>query len=271
MKTWASINQKGGVGKTTSVVSLAGHLSNTGKRLLLIDLDPHGSLTSYLGYNPDEIDTGIYSLFANPTSNPADVARLLLPTPIKNTYLFAASSALATLDRQIGSNKGVGKGLIVAKAIQSVADKFAYGLIDCPPMLGILMINALAACDQALIPAQTDYLSLKGLERMTHTLKMVEKSLHKKTPYIIVPTMYDQRTRASQDALKEMKETYRFNVWGSVIPIDTKFRDASKAGVPLPTIAPYSRGSLAYKKLINFLLGIHERNKHAEKVQQRSA
>ena len=271
MKTWASINQKGGVGKTTSVVSLAGHLATTGKRILLIDLDPHGSLTSYLGYNPDEMDTGVYSLFNSPTTNPADVARLLLPTPIKNTYLLAASTALATLDRQIGSNQGAGKGLVVAKAIQCIEDKFAFGLIDCPPMLGILMINALAACDQALIPAQTDYLSLKGLERMTHTLDMVEKSLHKKTPFMIVPTMYDKRTNASLDALKEMKETYRFNVWGSVIPIDTKFRDASKVGVPLPTMAPYSRGSLAYKKLLDFLLGIHERSKNAEKRQQQSA
>ncbi len=271
MKTWASINQKGGVGKTTTVVSLAGHLSNTGKRQLLVDLDPHGSLTSYLGYNPDEMETGIYSLFAQPTTSPADVAKLLLPTPLKNTYLFAASTALATLDRQIGSSQGAGKGLVVARAIQCVADKFSYGLIDCPPMLGILMINALAACDQLLIPAQTDYLSLAGLERMMQTLGMVEKSLHKKTPYMIVPTMYDQRTRASRDALQKMRETYRFNVWGSVIPIDTKFRDASKQGLPLPQYAPYSRGSLAYKKLLHFLMGIQDRKDHAEKRQQQSA
>lgn len=271
MKTWASINQKGGVGKTTSVVSLAGHLANTGQRLLLVDLDPHGSLTSYMGYNPDDMETGIYSLFDSPTTNQVDVARLLLPTPVKNTYLFAASTALATLDRQIGSNKGAGTGLVVARAIQCVADKFAFGLIDCPPMLGILMINALAACDQILIPAQTDYLSLKGLERMMRTLDMVEKSLHKKTPYIIVPTMFDIRTTASKDALRMMRETYRFNVWGSVIPIDTRFRNASKQGLPLPTMAPYARGSLAYKKLLNFLLGIQERHDDASKIQKQSA
>ncbi len=270
MKTWACINQKGGVGKTTSVVSLAGHLSKTGQRLLLIDLDPHGSLSSYMGYNPDEMETGIYSLFAEPTTNPTDVARLLLPTPIENTYLFAASTALATLDRQIGSQQGAGKGLVVAKAIEAVADKFAYGLIDCPPMLGILMINALAACDQLLIPAQTDYLTLTGLQRMMHTLEMVEKSLHKKTPYMIVPTMYDVRTRACQDALNKMKETYSYNVWGSVIPIDTRFRDASKRGVPLPTVAPYARGSLAYKKLLNFLLGIQD-GKHSAEERQKTA
>ena len=268
MKTWASINQKGGVGKTTTVVSLAGHLSNTGKRLLVVDLDPHGSLTSYLGYNPDEIETGIYSLFANPTTNPADVARILLPTRIKNTYLLAASTALATLDRQIGSEKGAGKGLVVARAIKAVSDKFAYGLIDCPPMLGILMINALAASDQLLIPAQTDYLSLKGLDRMMHTLQMVEKSLQKKTPFMIIPTMYDQRTKASTDALATMRENFRFNVWGSVIPVDTKFRDASKVGIPLPTMYPYSRGSLAYKKLLNFLMGIQEKHENAKTQQQ---
>ncbi len=271
MKTWASINQKGGVGKTTTVVSLAGHLAQSGERILLVDLDPHGSLTSYLGYNPDDMESGIYSLFSHPTTSPAEIARMLLPTKIKNTYLFAASTALATLDRQIGSQKGAGKGLVVQKAIASVADKFAYGLIDCPPMLGILMINALAACDQLLIPAQTDYLSLNGLERMMHTLEMVQTSLKKKTPYMVVPTMYDQRTRASQDSLKKMKEIYRFNVWGSVIPIDTKFRDASKAGAPLPTLLPYSRGSLAYKKLLNFLLGIDSLKPHEKTIHQQPA
>ena len=254
MKTWAVINQKGGVGKTTTAITLAGHLSKIDKRLLLVDLDPHGSLTSYMGYDPDEIDTGIYKLFSEPTENKLDIAKMLLPTPIKNTYLFAASTALATLDRQMGT--GLGKGLIISRAIQSVADRFSYGIIDCPPMLGILMINALAACDQLLIPAQTDYLSLKGLDRMVHTLGMVEKSLHKKTPYMIIPTMFDQRTRASIDALQQMKNTYRFHVWGSVIPIDTKFRDASKAGVPLSVLAPRSRGSEAYQNLLNFLLGI---------------
>lgn len=269
MKTWAVVNQKGGVGKTTTAITIAGHIARTDKRLLLVDLDPHGSLTSYLGYDPDDIDTGIYSLFSEPTENELDIAKMLLPTPIKNTYLFAASSALATLDRQMGA--GLGKGLIVSKAIKSVADRFSYGIIDCPPMLGVLMINALAACDQLLIPAQTDYLSLKGLERMVHTLTMVEKSLHQKTPYMIIPTMFDQRTKASIDALQQMKNRYRFNVWGSVIPIDTKFRDASKAGVPLSELAPHSRGSEAYHKLLNFLLGINERNDNAEQDSQQFA
>ncbi len=258
MKTWAVINQKGGVGKTTTTITLAGHLCEREQRLLLVDLDPHGSLTAYLGYDPDDMDTGLYSPFSAPTTSQADVARMLLPTPLKNTWLFAASTALATLDRQMGT--GQGKGLVVARAIQCVADKFQHGIIDCPPMLGILMINALAACDQLLIPAQTDYLSIKGLERMVHTLGMVEKSQHRKTPYLIIPTMFDKRTRASGDELKKMKQMYNYHVWGSVIPIDTKFRDASKAGQPLSQFAPRTRGSQAYLALLDFLLGVDQQN-----------
>ncbi|MFT5505511.1 MAG: chromosome partitioning protein [Gammaproteobacteria bacterium] len=269
MKTWAVINQKGGVGKTTTAITLAGHLADGHNRNLLVDLDPHGSLTGYLGYNPDEVDTGVYTLFEKPAQNPADVARMLLPTSLKNTYLFAASSALATLDRQMGV--GPGKGLVVKQAINCVSEKFQYCIIDCPPMLGILMINALAACDQLLIPAQTDYLSIQGLERMIHTLEMVEKSQHSTTPYMIIPTMYDKRTRASVDALKIMKDKYRFNVWGSVIPIDTRFRDASREKQPLSTMSPNSKGSLAYLNLLNFLLGIQQRVEDGGKVNQQSA
>ncbi|MCP4981003.1 MAG: ParA family protein [Gammaproteobacteria bacterium] len=269
MKTWAVINQKGGVGKTTTAITLAGHLCSLEKRLLLVDLDPHGSLSAYLGYDPDQLKTGVYNLFVEPTIRQADLAKMLLPTPLENTWLFSASAALATLDRQMGV--GHGKGMVVARALECLGNRFQYGIIDCPPMLGILMINALAACDQLLIPAQTDYLSIKGLDRMIHTLGMVEKSLAKQKPYLIVPTMYDKRTRASVDALVKMKQIHQSRVWDSVIPIDTKFRDASKAGMPLSVYLPKSKGSQAYLQLIQFLLGERQAGQDEQRPARRIA
>ncbi len=269
MKTWAIINQKGGVGKTTTAITLAGHLCSLEKRLLLVDLDPHGSLSAYLGYDPDQLKTGIYNLFVEPSTRQTDLAKMLLPTPLENTWLFSASAALATLDREMGT--GHGKGLVVARALECLANRFQYSIIDCPPMLGILMINALAACDQLLIPAQTDYLSLKGLDRMIHTLGMVEKSLSKRTPYLIVPTMYDKRTRASVDALAKMRQVHQSRVWESVIPIDTKFRDASKAGMPLSVYLPKSKGSQAYLQLIQFLLDDTQADQSAQPAVQKTA
>ena len=115
------------------------------------------------------------------------------------------------------------------------------------------MINALAACDQLLIPVQTEFLALKGLDRMLHTLSMINHSRSQGLPYLVVPTMYDQRTRSSIQSLKSLKEVHGTGVWDSVIPIDTHFRDASKAGIPLPVMTPNSRGSIAYSELLESL------------------
>jgi chromosome partitioning protein len=122
-------------------------------------------------------------------------------------------------------------------------------------MLGVLMVNALAACEHLIIPVQTEFLAIKGLERMLHTLKMIERSKNLQLPYTIVPTMYDRRTRASIDSLKSMQEQFGENLWDSLIPVDTRFREASRAGKPLTQISPDARGALAYRDLFDFLLG----------------
>ena len=122
-------------------------------------------------------------------------------------------------------------------------------VIDCPPQLGVLMVNALAACQLLLIPTQTEFLALKGLERMLHTLTMLGRSRKQALPYLIVPTLFDQRTQASVGSLRVLRNQYGAQVWSGRIPIDTKFRDASKAGVPPHLFVRESRGIDAYRSL----------------------
>ena len=252
MKIWAIANQKGGVGKTTTAVSLAGHLVTKGARVLVVDMDPQGSMTSYFGFDPDDMQQSIYSLFQLSEFNYENVSPVLVNTRVRGLTLLPASTALATLDRQLGAKEG--KGLVLKKSLVTLENHFDYVLIDCLPMLGILMVNALAACENLLLPVQTEFLALKGLDRMMNTLSMITRS--RKTPLLstIIPTMFDRRTRASAESLYALREKYSEKVWDSVIPVDTKFREASREGLPLSMMYRTSRGSIAYEELLSFLL-----------------
>jgi chromosome partitioning protein len=253
MKIWTVANQKGGVGKTTSSVSLASLLSQWGLRTLLIDIDPHASLTSYFRYDPDVLEESVYSLFRGVAEQrDVDPATLIYPTGTEGLDLMPAEVALATLDRQAGRLDGM--GLVLKQALQRLEQRYDHVILDCPPILGILMINAMAACEQLIIPVQTEFLALKGLERMLHTLEMVTKSRHVPLPYLIVPTMFDRRTRASIDTLRVLRESYPDKLWRGLIPIDTQFREASKAGIPPALFAPQSRGVRAYGELLQELM-----------------
>jgi len=201
MKVWTVSNQKGGVGKTTTVVSLGGLLSSWGFRTLLVDLDPHGSLTSYFKMNPDEIEFSVYNLFHDTGLKKRDITPevYITNTKFEGLSVLPASTAIATLDRQVASLGGM--GLVVSNALKKISDDYDYVIIDSPPMLGILMINALAACHHIIIPSLSEHLALKGLERMVHTMHMVFKSRKKMPDYTIVPTMFDKRTKATREGL----------------------------------------------------------------------
>ncbi len=254
MKVWAVTNQKGGVGKTTTVVSLGGLLSLWGFRTLLVDLDPHGSLTSYFKMNPDEIKFSVYNLFHETGQKKKKVTPLpyIVKTEFDGLSLLPASIAIATLDRQVASLDGM--GLVISNALSLVSGKYDYVIIDSPPMLGILMINALAACQQIIIPSTAEHLALKGLERMVHTIQMVFKSRKYSPELIIVPTLFDKRTKSGRDSLVVMRESYPEHVWRSVIPVDAKIRNSSLKGVPAPLDEPNSKAVLAYTELLECLL-----------------
>ncbi|MFT6449821.1 MAG: chromosome partitioning protein [Oleispira sp.] len=249
MRIWSIANQKGGVGKTTSVVSLGGLLAERGSRVLLIDLDPHGSLTSYFRYDPDSLETSLYDLFFNQRCKDLDYIRTVVkPTSRKGVDLLPATTSLATLERQVSGQDGM--GLVLAKTLAQLWDDYDYALLDTPPILGVLLVNALAACQRLVIPTQTEHLALKGLERMVHTLRMVMSSQNRQLPYTIVPTLFDRRTQASVITLKEMRQLYPEHVWQEAIPIDTKFRDASHEGLFPNELDSSSRGVRAYRHLL---------------------
>ncbi len=252
MYVWAVANQKGGVGKTTTTVTLASLLGLQGESVLVVDMDPHGSLSSYFGCIPEDVENSVYSLFqAGVKGEERPLASVVHPTEVQGISLLPASTALATLDRQLSEQAGM--GLVLRRALERGQKQFQHVFVDCPPVFGILMLNALAACSSLLIPVQTEYLALKGLERMLHTLEMVGRSRRAPLEHLIVPTLYDRRTRAGCDSLAALRKRYTDTLWDGVIPIDTKFRDASQLGRPLPEVLPDSRGVLAYAELLETL------------------
>ena len=252
MKVWTVANQKGGVGKTTTTVSLGGLLAQQGKRVLMIDTDPHASLSYYFGIDAEATSHSVYDIFINSNSLSADkVLDCLCPTKLDSLFLLPATMALATLDRTMGSEQGM--GLVLKKALALIHDEFDVAIIDCPPVLGVLMVNALAACDKVIVPTQTEYLALKGLDRMIRTMEIMGRSLSKTFDTVIIPTMFDKRTNAALASRDRLMSDYGKQVWKGVIPVDTHFRDASLVQLPISAAYPKTRGVDAYAELLEVL------------------
>lgn len=263
MRIWAVANQKGGVGKTTSVVALGGLLAERGKRVLVADLDPHGSLTTWFGYDPDTIAHSVFDLFQHQGKVPDGLpAQLITDTGCPGLSLLPASTALATLERRMVGVEGM--GLIISRALAQLWDDFDYVILDNTPSLGVLMVNALAATQHLIIPVQTEFLAIKGLERMLHTLQMIMRSQKNELPYTIVPTLFDRRTQASVKSLNLLRKTYQDNLWRFAIPVDTKFRDASQAGKTPSALDASTHGVRAYTHLLDDLIARTEAMKERQ-------
>lgn len=253
MEIWTVANQKGGVGKTSTAVALAGIAAADGLRVLMVDLDPHGSLSMYFRQEPDYTYKSSYTLFEKKDVLTRDfIHTLIRKTPLTTLHLLPAATALATLERQMHACEGL--GLVISRALDHIENDFDLVILDCPPVLGVLMINALASCHQLIIPVQTEHLAIKGLERMLHTLKMLGRSRPTPLSHVVVPTMFDRRTAASVQSLRVLRNEYGDNVWKGKIVIDTRIRDASKAGVPPNLFCPNSAAVACYKQLFEQLI-----------------
>ncbi|AXK71169.1 ParA family protein [Lysobacter sp. TY2-98] len=246
MQTWAVANQKGGVGKTTTTLCLARGLADAGFRVLLVDLDPHASLSHAFGIPVEPPPRGSYELFTDATQM---LSRLAHGTPVEGLVICPAQPSLATLERRGATQPGL--GLALGRALHAARDTYDYALLDCPPTLGLLMVNALAAADRLIAPTQTDPLALHGLRDMLRTADMVERSRRRPLPRAIIPTLHDKRTRSGQNSLEQLRETYGEQVSPDAIPLDTRLRDASAVATG-PKLA--SRGADAYREALQWLL-----------------
>lgn len=244
----AIANQKGGVGKTTTAVSLASALARMGKKVMVIDLDPHACASVHLRLYPDDLKYTIKDIFGEGVDDWKNLwGKILHPSPDKDFFVAPASIRLSELDIDLRDRKG--KGAILQKSLKKLPDHYDYILLDCPPHVGILLVNALVACNLLIIPIQTDFLALHGLKLLFDTIRVLNKALPEPIDYRVLPTLYDRRANACARVMELLKEKMPESLFEVVIGMDTRFRDASAQGRVIYEIAPKSRGALEYEDL----------------------
>ena len=244
------VNQKGGVGKTTTAINLSAYLGQFGRKVLLIDLDPQANATSSLGINKYEVKCGTYEILIG--SEP--ISPNILANPKLKINLLPSSPALAGAEIELITLEGRESRL--REAIKPVLDRYDYIIIDCPPSLSLLTVNGLvAALDGVIIPVQCEYLALEGIGQLTHTLNRVRANLF---PALrirgVVLTMFDGRTNLSADVVKEVRKFFPNQVYDTIIPRSVRLAEAPSYGLPISSYAPESSAARAYASLVLELL-----------------
>ncbi len=242
MITLAMTNQKGGVGKTTSCVNLASELGNAGYNVLVVDIDPQGNCTSGLGIEASQIENSLYDLLLDD----AEISEVVTPTSWKGVSLIPATIDLAGAEVELAS--AISRETRLSRALER-STGFDMTIIDCPPSLGILTINALVAANKLVIPIQCEYYALEGVGQLTRTVKLLKDFLN---PSLCVDgvllTMYDPRTNLSNEVLEEVRNQFGELVFESVIPRNVKLAEAPSFSTPITYYEPNCSGAKAYKE-----------------------
>jgi chromosome partitioning protein len=240
----AIANQKGGVGKTTTAVNLGAALAELGFRVLVIDLDPQGNATTGLGISHRNVEGSIYDVIMNDVP----IEDCVEPTAVKNLFVVPATIDLAGAEIELVP--AFSRELKLRRAIQAARDDYDFVMIDCPPSLGLLTVNGLAAADDVIVPIQCEYYALEGLGQLLRNLTLVKTNLNPPLDLRgIVLTMYDARTKLAEQVEKEVRDHFGPKVYRTVVPRTVRISEAPSFGQPVTVFDASSRGALAYREL----------------------
>ncbi len=246
----AMVNQKGGVGKTTSTVSLGAALAGYGRKVLLVDFDPQGAVSVALGMNPNEMDLSIYNML---TQKDCHIGDVIVNTRVPGLDLLPSNIDLSAAEIQLVSE--VGREYALQRALAPIIDDYDFVLIDCQPSLGLLTLNALTASKEVIIPMETEYFALRGVALLKDTIDKVVSRLNPELRIVgVLPTMYDPRTLHSREVLESVTGAFGDTVFSTTIHRTVKFPDSAVAGEPITTFAPSSGGAEAYRRLAREVL-----------------
>ena len=247
-KIIAVVNQKGGVGKTTTAVNVSAVLAKKGKKVLLIDADPQGNATSGVGIDKN-VDKSIYDVIINDV----EIEETIIKSPIKNLFVCPSNINLAGAEVELVPM--MSREHKLKEKLEKIEADYHYIIIDCPPSLGLITINAFTASNSLLIPIQCEYYALEGVGQLINTINLVRKGLNKAL-YIegVVLTMSDARTNLSNQVIKEVKTYFKDNVYKTIIPRNVKLSEAPSYGKPITVYAPKSKGARCYEKLTNEII-----------------